>query len=233
MDNYWDDIEDRLLNLKKEGFVKLKSLHDCNFTNFIESEVFFENKSVYREQTSVHLNLLNKMQVENYLTPKLFNFAYNELNYKGSISDQYHVTRIVNPGDPIEQYRTHFDSHLFTLVLPIRIPKVNIDKNCGELLYYPKARLLPRNEITNLIGKIYFKKFANKRNVEILVNNNHMLIENFENLEPLLFMGNVTLHANKEVDKSAEFSRITFLSHFFDPFSKYGIGKLFRIMRSR
>jgi hypothetical protein len=234
MENYWEDIDTRLESLMINGFVKLPSL--SNILNLEKIRIKIDNKSSYSnkfsESTFEHLNLNNELQIDKFLTPKLFDIANKQLFFTGKINNQYHVTRVINPGNKKEQYRTHFDSHLFTLVYPIRMPKVSVGKSSGELLFFPNARCNPKFEIINVIEKIYFKRFANEKSTNLLLINNKMLIENFENYEPLLFIGNTTLHTNKEVDKSANCNRITFLSHFFDPF-QFGLGGLLRKLRFR
>jgi hypothetical protein len=64
-----------------------------------------------------------KIKINKYLTPKLLNIAQKKFDYKGNISNQYHIARKVEPGNIKEMYRAHFDSHIFTLVLPIKIPR--------------------------------------------------------------------------------------------------------------
>ena len=54
---------------------------------------------------------------------------------------------------------------MFTLVTPLMIPKIDEDKSIGELYIWPKARKHPNSELINILGKIYFKRFANKNSV--------------------------------------------------------------------
>ena len=69
------------------------------------------------------VNYLDNLQVDKHLTPKLFELAKKMFSYKGDLSNQYHVARKVEPGNSKEMFRAHFDSHLFTMVLPIKIPE--------------------------------------------------------------------------------------------------------------
>ena len=57
--------------------------------------------------------------------------------------------------------------------------------------------------------------------------------ENFIELEPLIFIGNTTLHTNHPVSLSCSSYRLTLLAHFFDPSPKYGVGSLLRSLRNR
>ena len=56
---------------------------------------------------------------------------------------------------------------------PIFKALVNIphskNKERGELLFYPNARKYPRTEIQNIIGKVLFKKYANKASMNKLI----------------------------------------------------------------
>ena len=63
-------------------------------------------------------------------------------------------------------YRAHFDSHLFTMVLPLKIPETTQDGTAGDLIYFPNARKVPTNEISNFFGKAYYKRFASKEGIE-------------------------------------------------------------------
>ena len=154
-------------------------------------------------------------------------------NYKGDPSNQYHVARKVEPGNSKEMFRAHFDSHLFTMVLPIKIPDVNQDGSAGELMYFPNARKAPKNEISNFIGKAFYKKYASKEGLEKFSLSSPQKVDNFRDYQPLLFIGNTTLHTNYPVSSSCASYRLTLLAHFFDPSPKYGVGGLLRLIRNR
>ena len=90
--------------------------------------------------------------LDKYLVPKLFDFAKREFGYNGLISNQYHIARCAIPGD--QKYRAHFDSHIFTLVIPIRIPERQDEAGTiGELVFFPNARSFPKNSFIDFIGK--------------------------------------------------------------------------------
>ncbi len=132
-----------------------------------------------------------------------------------------------------EQYRAHFDSHLFTLVIPLIIPTSLMNEEVGEFLFMPNARRSPKNEIENILGKIYFKKYSRKKAMIRLIKHHECEVEKFSDQCPLLFLGQTTLHTNKAVSSGASSARLTSLSHFFDPGPKLGIGKLLRALRRR
>ena len=103
------------------------------------------------------------------MTPKLFDIAQNSLGYKGEISNQYHVARRVSPGNSKGMYRARFDSHLITMVLPIKIPLAMNVGTVGEFIYFPNARRMPENEISNLLGKVYHKRFVSEKESDLPV----------------------------------------------------------------
>lgn len=234
IDNYWKDIDLNLTKLKEDGYVKLPSLENFDLELLAENISSEMNGNTFSELSKSHDKFLSALSVDKYLTPKLYQLAKQYFNFKGDISDQYHVARRVEPGNSLEMYRAHFDSHLFTIVFPIKIPKIGSPSgSAGELIYYPNARKSPKNEITNILGKTYHKKFASKEGLDIFSKNHIQMEDNFYDYKPLLFLGNVTLHTNKPVASCCESYRLTLLAHFFDPSPKYGIGSFLRLLRNR
>jgi hypothetical protein len=229
---YWDDIDIRLEKLVEDGFVKLPSLKKFDL-NFIGNDISDEMGTLtFKELGLSHQNFLKNLEVNKYLTPKLFKLAKKKFNYKGDLLNQYHVARKVEPGNSKEMFRAHFDSHLFTMVLPIKIPDTS-DGTAGDLIYFPHARKAPSNEFTNFVGKAYYKKYASKEGMENFSSNHKRKIDNFRDYQPLLFIGNTTLHTNYPVSKDCSSYRLTLLAHFFDPSPKYGAGSLLRLIRNR
>ena len=230
---YWHDIDSRLEQLLEKGFVKLPSLSifDLDFlANSISNEM---GSLTFKELGSAHKNFLDSLSVDKYLNPKLIKIAQDVFNFKGDISNQYHVARKVEPGNSKEMFRAHFDSHLFTMVLPIKIPEITEEGTTGDLIYFPYARKAPSNEISNFIGKAYYKKYASKEGMEKFSSHSQKKVDNFRDYEPLLFIGNTTLHTNYPVSLGCSSYRLTLLAHFFDPSPKYGVGGLLRLIRNR
>ncbi len=231
--NYWDDIDLRLDELMQNGFVKLPSL-ECFKIDKLAININSEMSGrTFLELGSNHNSFLRQLCIEENLTPKLYKIARNFLGYRGEISNQYHIARRIEAGNVREMFRAHFDSHLFTMVLPIKIPMLNNGASVGDLIYFPNARRSPRSEIGNFIGKISHKRFASKEGIENFAEKNKKLTDNFQDYKPLLFMGNTTLHTNKQVSAECESYRLTLLAHFFDPSPKYGVGGLLRLLRNR
>lgn len=232
MNNYWKDIDYKLEKLLSDGYVKLPSLVDYDLdavSQLISNDM---PGRTFSELNNSHKSFLDVLEVDKYLKPKLFKLAKSNFNYEGNFNNEYHIARKVDPGNSKEMYRAHFDSHLFTIVLPLKIPnKVDSQCNIGELIFVPNARKSPKNEITNFVSKLWHKKYASKSGIEKY--NATFLEESFEDYCPILFIGNSTLHTNKPVSSECDSYRLTLLAHYFDPSPKYGIGSLLRALRSR
>ena len=230
---YWNNIDNTLDKLLEHGYVKLPSLKNFGL-DILANDISNEMGSLtFKELGSAHKKFLHSLELNNYLVPKLHDIAINKFNYSGDVSNQYHVARKVEPGNSKEMFRAHFDSHLFTMVLPIKIPDVEEFGAAGELMYFPNARKTPKNEISNFFGKAYYKKYASKECLEKFSLNSEQKIDNFRDYQPLLFIGNTTLHTNYPVSVNCNSYRLTLLAHFFDPSPKYGVGSLLRLIRNR
>jgi len=229
--DYWKDIDSRLEKLVDVGYIKLPSLREFDL-DFLASDISNEmGTSTFKELGLNHKKFLDEFKFDKYLTPKLHKIAKEAFKYKGDLSNQYHIARKVEPGNSKEMFRAHFDSHLFTMVLPIKIPETTKEGTSGDLIYFPNARKVPSNEITNFFGKAYFKKYASKEGIEKFSSTKK--IDNFKDYQPLLFVGNTTLHTNYPVSLNCSSFRLTLLAHFFDPSPKYGVGGLLRLIRNR
>jgi len=233
INNYWIDIDERLEELLNKGFVKLPSLESFKLNNLAEDINAEMNGSTFAELGPSHDLFLRQLSVDQYLTPKLYEIARKFLGYRGEISNQYHIARRVDAGNTKEMYRAHFDSHIFTMVLPIKIPQKKDGGVAGDLIYFPKAREAPKSEIGNFIGKISHKRFVSKKGIEKFSESHNKLTNDFQDYRPLLFIGNTTLHTNKQVSADCATYRLTLLAHFFDPSPKYGVGGMLRLLRNR
>ena len=233
IDKYWSDIDQRLEKLLKDGYVKLPSLKIYDLEKISKNISDEMDILTFKELGSNHKNFLETLKVSRYLTPRLYDMAKKIFNFNGEISDQYHIARKVNPGNAKEMYRAHFDSHLFTMVIPIKIPKPTGHGTAGELIYFPNSRKMPKNEFINIFEKIIHKKYASKLGLEKFAKLNTEKIENFIELEPIIFIGNTTLHTNHPVTEDCSSYRLTLLAHFFDNSPRYGIGSFLRLLRSR
>lgn len=231
--HYWDDIDSRLESLIKHGYVKLPSLKVFNLDAIADRINTEMDGETFAESSPGHTTFLEELELERFLTPKLYEIAKSVLGYKGEIANQYHIARSVTPGNSKEMFRAHFDSHLFTMVLPIKIPQAKNAGTVGDLIYFPSARKPPTNEISNFFGKAAHKRFASKDGMEAFAKNHRQITDDFQDYSPLLFVGNTTLHTNKQVSPDCSSYRLTLLAHFFDPSPKYGVGGMLRMFRNR
>lgn len=233
IEEYWSDIDNRLKNLIENGYVKLPSLKIFELESIAASISDEMGSLTFKELGQNHKIFLDNLKIDKYLLPKLLEIAKTNFSFKGNLSNQYHVARKVEPGNSKEMFRAHFDSHLFTMVLPLKIPESIHEGSSGELIYFPNTRSMPSNEINNFIGKAYYKKYASKDGIEKFSLKKEKKVESFGDYQPLLFIGNTTLHTNYPVSINCSSYRLTLLAHFFDPAPKYGVGGMLRLIRNR
>ena len=169
----------------------------------------------------------------NKITNQLSEIAFSKFNIKVDKTYVYKILRVVQSSNIKESYRMHFDSHLFTLVTPVVIPKISSSES-GQLITFPNLRVEPISNIYNFVSKLFYKFFfQGKKNIIKLSKTNKTVEFDFSDNVPILFLGRSTLHGSRGFDKIPEGIRITMLTHFFDPSPKYGIGNLIRLIRNR
>ncbi len=223
------DQEQELLN---KGYTSLPQIKNDFISQNEIDELIASRDKVYTSGTSFHKKYISKNNIYTHLKTDLKKLANKYRKNNVDYADTYEITRITKGSQKSESYLGHFDSHLFTLVTPILIPETN-SKESGQLIVFPKIRKEPRNEITNIIGKIYYKKYHSKDKFTQLMKQKNFSEFNFKDEIPMLFLGRVTLHGNRGFKEDMENYRITLLTHFFDPSPSYGIGNILRYLRSR
>lgn len=233
LDLYWKDIDVKIDELLKNGYTQLPSITEFDLDLASENILRAMGSSTFVEASPPHMSFLDTIGIDKYLSPKLFDKAKSCFGYKGSPDDQYNIARKVEPGNSKEQFRAHFDSHLFTMVLPIKIPSAPKNGSAGELITYFKARRFPKSEIENVLGKVFFKRYASESGIRKFSRNHLENVYDFLDYRPILFLGSSTLHTNKAVSIGCNSARLTLLAHFFDPAPKYGIGSTLRLLRNR
>lgn len=226
--NFSENLNHLLLN----GYCLLPELI-CQKASEYKYTLTKNKKKFYEENNSLHIEYLKDFRIKEELMPALSDIAGKFIARRNHFSDVYKVTRIINKNDTKEAYRAHFDSHLFTLVTPINIPRDPQSTHNGDLILFNKIRKEPTNEFENLFGKIKFKKYCNKEAIENLQKNYAYKVFNFEDKVPVLFLGRQCLHFNLPLATSFSEPRITFLTHFFDVSPAFSIGNINRILRCR
>ena len=229
---YEYDVSKIISDIQKDGYARLPSIRELVqkhkiYDNFI-SECADRTYSENSETQNSLLKLLNLSALFN----ALYDLGKNQYDLKIDKDDRYFIARKVNPGQSSEGYRGHFDSHLFTLVLPIKIPERNYGAASGQLIVVPSARKRPKSEIKNMLQKLFWKRYSNKEGFAHLLKRPNSMEVNFYDYSPILFNGMTTFHGNRPLENAIE-PRLSMLCHLYDPSPKYGIGYLLRKIRNR
>ena len=95
--HYWDDIDSQLDSLVKHGFVKLPSLKVFNLVAIANRINIEMDGEIFVESSPSHVAFLEELELDRFLTPKLYELAKSVLGYKGEIANQYHIARRVTP----------------------------------------------------------------------------------------------------------------------------------------
>jgi len=215
--------------LISQGYVKLPSLRSIEDPSEI---INAKHSSTYTSGSEFQKRYHEIIDL-NKITNQLSEIAFSKFNIKVDKTDVYKILRVVQSSNIKESYRMHFDSHLFTLVTPVVIPKISSSES-GQLITFPNLRVEPISNIYNFVSKLFYKFFfQGKKNIIKLSKTNKTVEFDFSDNVPILFLGRSTLHGSRGFDKITEGIRITMLTHFFDPSPKYGIGNLIRLIRNR
>ena len=155
-------------DLEVNGYAMLPEL------KFILSEI----KKQYIKDLKKEFSKTNKKLIENSslhelfleestTNKKLINFLYQKVSLFTKkeiyIKDLYKITRITISNTRTVSDRPHFDSHIFTLIVPVEIPKSSSYDNKGQLVLFNKLRKEPINEFINFFGKVYYLLFFNSK----------------------------------------------------------------------
>lgn len=218
---------ENIIDLKVKGFTYLDAIDENKWKQVLEIISKTETEKTYSGdfiQGETIANLLN-LSIERIaeLHEEIFAEKIKDRNF-------YSVLRIVRDRQNSEALRMHFDSHRFTIVIPIEIP-LGESKSSGELITFPKIRSEPNNIFFNILGKIYTKIFSINYFFNYLLKNKNFEITNFKNNRPILFLGRQTLHGNFALKLKSSEKRITLLLHYFDPEGNKGLGGLMRSIR--
>ena len=145
---------------------------------------------------------------------------------QGIAWNQILVCRVVNGGSK-EKYRTHLDSHIYTIVVPLLMPEESGVKR-GQLYIVPNYRRQPTSEISNFFSKMKAGKYRGEKNYQKVAS-----MPDYQKVEMkfgqfLIFNGMRALHGN--IANETQENRVTLISHFADPFP-FGVGALLRFLR--
>ena len=156
------DIKNKIEQLLQNGYCKFPSLNSLPNFKHIRRDIFISlDDKTYKEENYFHKKILQLIEFEEKFLPYLKKIAKEKFLIKQEYKKPYMIRRTVRPGEKFEGYRAHFDSHLFTLVIPINIPEDKNIHNRGQLIFFPNIRTFKKNEFKNILQKLYFKRFNN------------------------------------------------------------------------
>lgn len=144
------------------------------------------------------------------------NIAWNTIN----------VIRVVKQKSS-EKYRTHYDSHTYTLVVPIQTSNEK-DKLKGQLYLVPNSRKQPKLDMINFVQKVLAFRWRGEAGYSKLKMSKDTKIFDLQFGEAILFNGSRSLHGN--LPNESQETRVTMITHMADPFPN-GIGALVRKLR--
>ena len=198
-------------------------------------DVDFNNVKIgdytYNENSKLSQDFLNSF---NFIELKVQSAELaNELyNIKVEQNDTYSITRYLKSYDNLESYRGHFDSHVFSIVTPVKIPETNSFES-GQLIVFPNIRNNPKNELINFYEKFKYKVFYGRvKGYQKLMAKKVFVEFDFKDRNSIIFLGRQCFHGNRSFAEAPKGERITILTHFFDP-NKTGIGSILRKLRNR
>lgn len=224
--------KDQKKMLITQGYTPLPQIANKNISREEIDNLILNKNKIYTSSTDFHKKYIEENCIHSKLKKDLNKIAAEYYKSNSNYDDTYEITRITKGTQASEAYLGHFDSHLFTLVTPIVIPQTESSES-GQLVLFPKIRKEPKNEISNIIGKIFYKRYQSKETFLNLMKSKNFAEFDFKDQTPVLFLGRVSLHANRGFAENMIDHRITLLTHFFDPSPKYGIGNILRMIRSR
>lgn len=217
--------------LIENGYLELPQLK-INLSQTQIDEYVNNSNKIFNSDSGLNDIYNDKFQITTKFRDELADFCSEFFNIEPDLNDIYTITRLLKSFTNSEAYRGHFDSHIFTLVTPVCMPKANSTES-GQLLVFPKIRNEPKNELSNFLGKMRFYKYRNAKDFKKLLEKKKFVEFDFKNLNPILFFGRQSFHGNRSFTKQPDGIRITLLTHFFDPSPVYGIGNLLRKLRNR
>ena len=141
----------------------LKEFDLDNFANDISAEM---GSFTFKELSLLIKNFLIIFKLINFLH-KIIRVAKKVFGSMAIYLTVSYCQKSCSPGNINEQYRAHFDSHIFTLVLLLKLHILHQKITLRTYLFL-KIRKMPKNEIINLIEKFCYKRFASKKGLKNL-----------------------------------------------------------------
>ncbi len=222
------NILDRVL---KQGYAFVPQLK-FKPTFYELNQLLAEKKRTHIQDSPLHLKYFKK--IEKFIIPELLKKVPKHLKKDIKDNNIYRITKIVDPFEISESDRAHFDSHLFTLITPINIPKSSSKINRGQLFVFNKLRQEPKNELFNFFGKLYYFLFySSPKQIHKLLNKKKYVELDFYDMVPVIFLGRQCLHYSMPFESNGNKSHILLITHFFDPSPLWSISNINRFIRNR
>lgn len=219
--------QDQKKELLTKGYTVLPQLK-FGLTNYTDEEI---GSNTYNENSAISKEFLSSFDL-GALKLDLARLAEKSLGIKVDKDDTYSITRQLKSYDNLESYRGHFDSHVFTIVTPVKIPETNSPES-GQLVVFPKIRNNSVNEAINFYQKLKYKLlYGSVKGYKKLMGKAKFVEFDFKDKKSIIFLGRQCFHGNRSFAEAPNGERITILTHFFDP-NKRGIGALLRKLRNR
>ena len=215
----------------------LQKVKDHGFCIFdLDSETVRMIENIDTGQLKDGFYIDNKKQIELFSnSTTLSSVVKSSQDYISTLNynqNSIHVSRVVEGGSK-EKYRTHFDSHILTLVVPILMPNDG-PKLRGQLYLVPNLRKTPQNDVHNLITKLFAFRFRGEKNFTRVKALPGFQMFDLQVGQAILFNGNRSLHGN--IENLSKKKRITFIYHMTDPFPRgvgYWVRKIRRLIGTR
>lgn len=169
-----------------------------------------------------HLSVINDTPIIKELEEEM----RQEANQRKYDFNEIHLVRSVDSNSN-ERLRTHFDSHLYTIVLPSQLPDP-VGEDFGQLYMVPCKRSRPSSDLNNIVSKLFSFIYRGGSGMKLLRKNKRYIEINLAKDEGIVFEGMICLHGNKP--NLTEQKRVTLISHYIDPFPN-GAGALMRSIR--
>ena len=143
-----------------------------------------------------------------------------------------HIVRCVDPRIARESHCRHFDSHLLTLLIPLRLAEPS--RSNGDLIVYTRFRPVPTT-VRNVATKI---KHGIQRSLPLAMRQNltardlhagHCVRVVCEPGNVYAFNGFVTKHGNLNIEDG---QRRSLLVHWYDPGRSAGVSQAMRMVRT-
>jgi hypothetical protein len=201
-------------------------------SSFELNQLLSGNKRTHIQDSQLHLKYLKK--IDKFILPELIKKVPKNLRKNIKENDLYRITKIVKPYEISESDRAHFDSHLFTLITPINIPKSISKINRGQLFVFNKLRREPINELFNFLEKLYYFIFySSPHKLQKLFDTKKYVELDFYDMVPVIFLGRQCFHYSMPFESNNNESHILLITHFFDPSPFWSIGNINRYIRKR